>query len=107
MPRAEVSPHALAGEGNKQLKRAFFLPAFASLCDPVSRTYGRQEDRPGQTPCPGTALPRPSPSGCPVRHGSATARSMDLKPPDQADSPRARRASVHSRSNSAAEISTA
>ena len=28
-----------ARTGNRQLKRAFFLAAFASLSDPVSRTY--------------------------------------------------------------------
>lgn len=47
-----------ARRGNKQLKRAFFLAAFASLADPASRTYYDKKIAQGNTtPRPSSASP--------------------------------------------------
>jgi transposase len=71
-PASRISGSSIRGEqpsrrGNKQLKRAFFLAAFASLADPASRTY-YDRNAPRANPHPSTPLPRPTPHRSPVRH---------------------------------------
>ncbi|MFJ7497413.1 IS110 family transposase [Streptomyces sp. NPDC097727] len=53
-PASRISGSSIHGEqpsrrGNKQLKRAFFLAAFASLTDPASRTYYDRKRAQGKT----------------------------------------------------------
>jgi transposase len=53
-PASRISGSSIRGEqpsrrGNKQLKRAFFLAAFASLADPASRTYYDRKRAQGKT----------------------------------------------------------
>ncbi|WP_240677084.1 transposase, partial [Actinacidiphila soli] len=53
-PASRISGSSIRGEqpsrrGNKQLKRAFFLAAFASLADPASRTYYDRKRTQGKT----------------------------------------------------------
>lgn len=71
-PATRSSGSSIRGEqpsrrGNKQLKRAFFLSAFAALADPVSRAYYDKKIAQGKHHT-GPALPRPPPGRRPVRH---------------------------------------
>lgn len=69
-PATRSSGSSIRGEqpsrrGNKQLKRAFFLSAFAALGDPASRAY--YEDRPREAPHAGSSLPRQTADRRPLR----------------------------------------
>ena len=62
-PATRSSGSSIRGEqpsrsGNKQLKRAFFLSAFAALADPASRAYYDKKITRGKAPHPSPALPR-------------------------------------------------
>ena len=57
-----------ARRGNRRLKRAMFLSAFAALHDPTSRAYYDRKISRGQTPQPGPTLPRPAPLRRALRH---------------------------------------
>jgi transposase len=62
-PPTRSSGSSIRGEqpsrrGNKQLKRAFLLSAFAALGDPTSRAYYDKKIAQGKAPHPGPALPR-------------------------------------------------
>ncbi|MEV6181717.1 IS110 family transposase [Streptomyces sp. NPDC052015] len=59
--------HAPRG-GNRQLKRAMFLSAFAALHDPASRGYYNRCRARGKTHTPGPPPSRPPPHQRPVRH---------------------------------------
>lgn len=108
-PATRSSGSSIRGEqpsrrGKKQLKRAFFLAAFAVLDDPASRAYyDRKIAQASTTPGPCSALPGAGPtSSSPC---SAMEPSTNPRPSDQAEPPRVCRASAHSRSNSSAETS--
>jgi len=57
-----------ARSGNKHLKRALFLSAFAALSRPRQPRLLRPETSPRQEAQRRTHLPSPAPSRCPVRH---------------------------------------
>ena len=46
---SSIRGESASRRGNKQLKRALFLSAFASLCDPTSRTYYDRKRAQGKT----------------------------------------------------------
>jgi len=76
--RGEYVSHA----GNKRLKRAMFLSAFASLhSDPASRAYYERKRAQGKRLGPGRTRPRPPPHPDPIRHGSETAPSTTPNQP--------------------------
>lgn len=82
-PATRSSGSSIRGEqpsrrGNKQLKRAFFLSAFAALSDPASRTY-----RASTTPKPCSASPDDEPTSC--SPCSETAPSTNLGQPERGE----------------------
>ncbi len=88
-PATRNSGSSIRGEqpsrrGNKQLKRAFFLSAFASLGDPASRAYyDKKIARANTTPKPSSASPDDEPTSS--SRCSATAPSTNPNPPEQLD----------------------
>lgn len=66
-PTTRSSGSSIRGEqqsrrGNKQLKRAFFLSAFAALSDPASRTYYDKKIKEGKHHTQAPSLPGQTPS---------------------------------------------
>lgn len=84
-PATRGSGSSIRGEqpsrrGNKQLKRAFFLSAFAALADPASRAYhDKKIAQANTTPRPSSASPDADPT-CSSRC-SATAPSTNHSQP--------------------------
>ena len=73
--------------GNKRLKHAMFLSAFASLTDPVSRTYYQRKRDQGKRLGPGPARPGPPPHPHPARHDP---RRSPLRPATSHETTRSR-----------------
>lgn len=73
--------------GNKRLKHAMFLSAFASLRDPVSRTYYQRKRDQGKRLGPGPARPGPPPHPHPARHDP---RRSPLRPATSHETTRSR-----------------
>ncbi|KJF22679.1 UNVERIFIED_ORG: transposase IS116/IS110/IS902 family protein [Nocardia globerula] len=64
-----------ARSGNRKLKRALFLSAFAALHDTASRTYYCRKRAEGKKLGRRPHLPRQSPLRCPLRHAHEPYRS--------------------------------
>ena len=73
--------------GNKRLEHAMFLSAFASLTDPVSRTYYQRKRDQGKRLGPGPARPGPPPHPHPARHDP---RRSPLRPATSHETTRSR-----------------
>jgi transposase len=72
-PRSRISGSSIRGEhparsGNRKLKRAFFLGAFAALSDPTSRAYYDRTRAEGKKTQRRPHLPRPTTLRRPLRH---------------------------------------
>jgi hypothetical protein len=79
--------------GNKQLKRAFFLAAFASLADPVSRAYyDRKRAQGNATTPPSSASPAAASTSCSPCSVTTSPTNLAQQPLDEThrDTPRHR-----------------